>query len=44
MPNETQNYLYIIGEKNEVLRFQNVHTCRPLINVYFGILVFQEKL
>ena len=26
MPNETQNYLYIIGEKNEVLRFQNVHT------------------
>lgn len=26
MPNETQNYLYILGDKNEVLRFQNIHS------------------
>ena len=26
MPNETQNYLYIEGDKSEVLRFQNIHT------------------
>lgn len=26
MPNETQNYLYILGDKNEVLRFKNIHT------------------
>ena len=26
MPNETQNYLYILGDKHEVLRFKNVHT------------------
>ena len=25
MPNETQNYLYILGDKNEVIRFQNMH-------------------
>lgn len=26
MPNETQNYLYILGDKTEALRFQNIHS------------------
>ena len=25
MPNEAQNYLYILGEKNEVIKFQDIH-------------------
>ena len=42
MPNETQNYLYILGDKLEVLRFQNIHTVDHQNGLFWDFVVSQK--
>ncbi len=42
MPNETQNYLYILGDKIEVLRFQNIHTADKDYGLFWDFGVSQR--
>ena len=42
MPNETQNYLYILGDKTQVLRFQNVHTVDHEYGLFWDFGVSQR--
>ena len=44
MPNETQNYLYILGDRSDVLRFKNIHTVDHEYGLFWDFGVSQRIL